>query len=123
MRGILLGVFLAASAAAQAQETLSNGGMPANFPATIQVARVPLGSGVPSPGRSTGFSAAVSVGDGLYTVPGYLPGGASAANIAPRVVDVACVPSMGAWYCQGYHIDGVLQRGENIYIRPDFKAR
>jgi hypothetical protein len=119
MKRILL-IALLAAGSAHAQETLSNGGMPANFPATIQIARVPFGSGVPSVGKPSGFSTAVSVGSGLYAVPGYLPGSESAADVSPRVVDVECVPVSGAWYCQGYHIDGVLRRGEGIYVRPEF---
>ena len=119
MRRILLALSLVAGAA-HAQTVVSNGAMPPDFPASIQVARVPMGSGVPQPGKAAGFSTAVPVGDGLYSVPGYLPGPVGAYEVAPRVVDVECVPVSGAWYCQGYHIDGVLQRGETIYVRPEF---
>jgi len=119
MKILLLGALLI-PAGAYAQATLSNGVMPDSFPETIQVARVPMGSGVPSPGKPSGFSTAVSVGDGLYAVPGYLPGSAVSSDIPPRVVDVVCAPVAGAWYCQGYHIDGVLMRGENVYVRPEF---
>lgn len=119
MKRILL-VFALASGGAQAQEVPTNGGMPPTFPQTIQVVRVPLGSGVPSPGVTKGFSTATPVGDGLYAVPGYLPGSVTAADIPPRVVDVKCVPASGEWYCQGYHIDKLLRRGETIYVRPEF---
>jgi hypothetical protein len=123
MRSILLIAALVASSAASAQEAPSNGGMPDNFPATILVARVPYGSGIPSPGRSVGYSTAVPVGDGLYSVPGYLPGDESAASIPPRVVDVKCTPLAGTWYCEGYHIDGILLSGENVYVRPKFSRQ
>ena len=43
MKRILL-IYLLAAGATHAQEAPTNGGMPVNFPPTIQVARVPLGS-------------------------------------------------------------------------------
>ena len=123
MRIVIPIALMILGAAAHAQEIPSNGAMPTGFPATIEVARVPYGSGIPSPGRTVGYSTAEPVGDGLYAVPGYLPYDESAANIPPRVVDVKCTAVAGTWYCQGYRIDGILLRGESIYVRPRFSSK
>jgi hypothetical protein len=117
---LLFLAFSIISSSVFAQETLSNGGMPKDSPATILIERVPMGSGIPSIGVTTGYSAADPVADGLYHVPGYLPGRPDSFRISPRVVDVQCKLVTGTWYCSGYHVDGVLERGEDIYIRPAF---
>lgn len=101
--------------------TLSNGGMPKGFPATIQVKRVPLGSGVPSSGYTSGYDTAVAVGDGLYSVPGYLPYSPTGMTIYPRVITVAC-RAIGTWVCDGYSVTPDLGRGEYILIKPDFQG-
>ena len=120
MKRLLILALSLASASAFAQEIATNGGMPVDDPQTILVARVPLGSGVPSPGATIGYSEALPVSDGLYHVPGYLPYQSTAATLWPRVVDVKCRDNGGTWYCSGYHVDGVLERGEDIYVRPHF---
>jgi len=122
MKRLLFVVALASlsSAHAFAQEVETNGGMPADAPPIIEIANVPMGSGVPSIGQSLGYSEAMPVADGLYHVPGYMPYQSSAATIWPRVVNVKCDNQNGTWYCTGYHIDGVLERGEDIYVRPQF---
>src|SRR5882672_1998852 len=104
MKQLLLTALLCGTAlAAQAQEALSNGGMPPGYPQSIMVARVPFGSGVPSPGVTDGYSPATPVADGLYHVPGYLPLQSTAGVIWPRVVDVRCNQDGDVWYCNGYH--------------------
>jgi hypothetical protein len=120
MKQLLLVALLGVAFSAQAQE-LTNGGMPPGDPPSILVANVPMGSGVPSLGQTIGYSSATPVADGLYHVPGYLPLQSSAGTIWPRVVDVSCDPIRGVWYCNGYHVDGVLERGEDIYVRPVFR--
>lgn len=119
MKHLLL-VLSLVSVQAFAQESLVNGWMPPYSPASIEVANVPMGSGVPSAGQTTGYSEATPVSDGLYQVPGYLPYQSTASALWPRVVDVQCHNKAGIWYCTGYRIDGVLGRGENIYVRPEF---
>jgi hypothetical protein len=120
MKRLLFLAFSLASVSAFAQETLSNGWMPTDSPASIEVANVPGGSGVPSGGQSVGYSEATPVSDGLYQVPGFMPYEPSAGTMWPRVIDVKCMSKAGVWYCTGYHIDGVLGRGEDIYVRPEF---
>jgi len=120
MKRLLFLAFSLASASVFSQEVMSNGGMPVGDPASIEVANVPMGSGVPSGGQTIGYSEATPVSDGLYEVPGFLPYDPSAGTVWPRVVDVRCIDKAGTWYCTGYHIDGVLGRGEDIYVRPVF---
>lgn len=118
---LFLALFLASvSVPTLAQENLSNGYMPSEYPQHIMVTRVPMGSGVPSPGVTSGYSEALPVSDGLYHVPGYLPYQSTAASLWPRVITVNCKQTEGTWYCSGYHIDGVLGRGEDVYVRPEF---
>jgi hypothetical protein len=51
------------------QPTLSNGGMPEGYPDFIFVKRVPLGSGTPSVGVTTGYEKAQAVsGAGVFAV-------------------------------------------------------
>jgi len=114
---LALSVASVSSSMALAQEAV-NGWMPPDYPATIEVANVPMGSGLPSMGQTSGYSEATPVSDGLYHVPGYLPYESTAGNVWPRVVNVRCHIQAGVWYCTGYHIDGVLERGEDIYVRP-----
>jgi hypothetical protein len=122
MKRLLVLMFaLAAASSAVAQEVVSNGGMPDSFPPLVMVARVPMGSGVPSPGLTAGYSEATPVSDGLYHVPGYLPLQSTAAEIWPRVINVKCRFMSNEWYCTGYHVDGVLERGEDVYVRPIFE--
>lgn len=120
MNKLLLFLLSVASVSALAQENLSNGYMPSEYPQHIMVTRVPMGSGVPSPGMTTGYSEALPVSDGLYHVPGYLPYQSTAASLWPRVITVQCRQTEGTWYCSGYHVDGVLGRGEDVYVRPEF---
>jgi hypothetical protein len=122
MKRLLFVVALAglANASAFAQEVETNGGMPVDSPPAIEVANIPMGSGVPSVGQSTGYTEATPVADGLYHVPGYMPYQSTAETIWPRVVNVRCTNKEGEWYCTGYHVDGVLERGEDIYVRPQF---
>jgi hypothetical protein len=120
MKRILFLVALASTtlgSSAFAQESI-NGWMPPDSPPSIEVANVPMGSGMP--GQSVGYTEATPVSDGLYQVPGFMPYQSTAASMWPRVVDVTCHNQSGTWYCNGYHIDGVLERGEDIYVRPQF---
>jgi hypothetical protein len=120
MKRFLLLALSVISVSAFSQETLTNGGMPSGDPSDIMVARVPMGSGTPSVGETSGYDEATPVADGLYHVPGFLPYESSAASMWPRVVNVKCHSQDGEWYCTGYHIDGVLERGEDVYVRPQF---
>jgi hypothetical protein len=120
MKMLLLALSLA-STQVLAQETISNGGMLPGDPPVIMVTRVSMGSGIPSPGATGGYSAALPVSDGLYHVPGYLPYESTAASLWPRVVTVQCRQTADTWYCSGYHVDGVLGRGEDVYVRPEFQ--
>jgi hypothetical protein len=120
MKMLLLALSLA-STSVLAQETISNGGMLPGDPQVIMVARVPLGSGIPSPGATGGYSEALPVSDGLYHVPGYLPYESTSASLWPRVVTVQCRQTADTWYCSGYHVDGILGRGEDVYVRPEFQ--
>jgi hypothetical protein len=119
MKMLLLALSLVTTSVV-AQEITTNGGMPLDDPQVLLVARIPLGSGAPSPGETTGYSEALPVSDGLYHVPGYLPYESTAASLWPRVVDVNCRDTSGTWYCSGYRVDGILGRGEDIYVRPHF---
>lgn len=99
----------------------ANGAMPADYPAYIYVQRVPLGSGTPVPGVSSGYDRAEPVTGGLYHVPGYLPFDPTPTPVPARVVQLACVQRDGNWLCDGYSINPGITRGENILIQPVFK--
>jgi hypothetical protein len=99
----------------------SNGAMPSGYPREIYVRVVPLGSGTPALGSVTvSWDKAEAVGDGLYHVPGYLPGAPDSETVPARVVQVHCkragfTPHL---YCDGYSIDPNTTRGENILLEP-----
>lgn len=120
-RSLFLLLFISAAALAD-EPALSNGGMPPGYPATIKVQRVPYGSGVPSPGLTEGYDTAVAVGDGLYSVPGYLPYEPSGLTLYPRVVQVPCQKQGAAWVCAGYSITPALGRGEYLMIQPMLRS-
>lgn len=124
MKRLLLIAALAISATAHADDAIimDNGGMPAGYPASLMIAKVSLGSGTPSLGQSVGYDEAFPIGDGKYEVPGFLPDNPWTGRIDPRLVEVNCEQKSGSalWYCNGYHLDGVLERGEYIQIVPRF---
>jgi hypothetical protein len=121
MKCLLLLALCLTSAPVLAQEV--NGWMPPNSPPTLEIANVSMGSGIPLSGQTSGYSEATPVADGLYQVPGFLPYQSTASTLWPRVVDVKCVSKASIWYCTGYHIDGVLGRGEDIYVKPHFVSK
>lgn len=125
MKRLLLFLMMVVTQGAHATEpALSNGGMPKGMPSTILVQRIPFGSGTPSPGVTSGYDVAVAVGDGLYSVPGYLPNNADGFRMDPRVIPVKCAVKIGigdilqVWTCGGYSITPAIGRGEYILIRP-----
>jgi len=86
----------------------------------LRVLRVPLGSGTPANGPTTGTQEARWVADGDFHVPNHLPGHPTAASIWPREVEISCVQDVasGALVCDGYDVHPALGRGEYIYVRP-----
>lgn len=116
---LLLALSAACGAAVAADAGVVNGGLPPGFPPTIRVLNVPLGSGIPSVGATSGYSVAEHVRDGLYHVPGYLPFDPTAEPVPARVVPLRCTGSPGSeWVCDGYSIHPGISRGENILIQP-----
>jgi outer membrane protein OmpA-like peptidoglycan-associated protein len=82
----------------------------------FKIRNVPLGSGVPSLQQgNVSFETANSLGNGMYTVPGFLPYYPTAATIWPRVVQVRCSAD---GMCDGYSITPALGRGEYLYVQP-----
>jgi len=97
---------------------VDNGTPPSGLPLTLQIQRIPSGSGVPAAGRTSGYDTAEYVNGGLYHVPNWLPFQPTAATIWPRVVAVKCKSKTGVWFCDGYAVNGILARGEDVYISP-----
>jgi hypothetical protein len=104
-----------AASAVQAQEGLNTLNDEAQS-ASVKIRAVPLGSGTPSIGalNAGSYTNARSLGNGLYQVPGYMPGYPTAATIFPRVVQVRC----GADGCEGYTITPAIGRGEYVFVQP-----
>jgi hypothetical protein len=121
-RFLLLTALLGISYGALAEDALSLDPVLPGMPAVVMVANIPMGSGYPALGQSVGYSVAEATSDGLYHVPNFFPtvqGVVWTDVITPRVVDVACVAhNDGLWYCDGYHVDHVLERGDFILVRP-----
>lgn len=86
---------------------------------SVDVARVPTGSGSPlvltSKPQSQTYDTAYPVAQNLYQVPGFMPYFPSAGTIWPRVVRVHCRTAND---CDGYNITPSLGRGEYIYVQP-----
>ncbi len=126
-RFLLLTALLGISASALAEDALSLDPVAPGMPPIVMVANVPMGSGYPSLGQSVGYSVAEATSDGLYHVPNFFPTVQSTVwtdVITPRVVDIACVThNDGLWYCDGYHVDHVLERGDFIFVRPHLVAK
>ena len=135
MKRFLL-MLLLVSSAVQAQVSWTaeqgltvDGQPPAGMPKYIYVQNVPLGSGVPQVGATSGVSRADYVRDGLYHVPGYLPYTPSADTPA-QVIQLPCKrvldhssragdpPLLYTFVCDGYTINPQIGRGENILIQP-----
>lgn len=87
---------------------------------SIQVERVRFGSGTPAPVSVAGKDTAAFVADGLYHVPGFMPGYPTAATIWPRELPLECVsnPVDGTPACGGYRVLPAVGRGEYIFVRP-----
>jgi hypothetical protein len=123
MKGFIAVILACLCVSAKAEplnnDVVGNNDLPAGMPRTIQIQRMPTGSGLPAAGVTSGFSTATAVADGLYHVPNYLPFSPYAGNIWPRVVQVHCVIGGDSqWMCSGYEINGILARGEDIYVQP-----
>ncbi len=89
--------------------------------AAVVINNEPLGDGPPSHTMTVGTTKAYYWGDGLYFVPGYMPGWPTAATMWPRVVTVKCVKETdGTIHCDGYEIrdQQIQHRGEYILFRP-----
>ena len=88
---------------------------------TVIIKNEPLGDGPPDQNVTIGGTIAHYWGDGLYEVPGYMPGYPTASVLWPRVVSVPCVQqSDGVLECKGYEIQDQQwnHRGEYILFRP-----
>jgi hypothetical protein len=118
MKTLILILCMVPAIAMADDQALTNGGTPSGFPETIQVQRVPYGSGTPQAGVTTGYDVAQSVGSGLYAVPSYLPYEPTGVTMYPRVVQVPCSKTGTEWKCAGYAITPGLGRGEYILIQP-----
>lgn len=116
MKRLLL-VLLLVSGAARADGITVDSSPPAGMPKYIYVQNVPLGSGIPQVGVTSGASRADYVRDGLYHVPGYLPYTPSADTPA-QVIQLPCKRISDTWICDGYSINPQIGRGENILIQP-----
>lgn len=129
-------VLLALAGAAQAQQPVqaqgqgqgqspsaSGGRVLVDAPQGFRVLRVPLGSGTPVNGPTSGLQGARHVADGDFHVPNYLPGHPTAATIWPRELQVECVRDLStqALMCDGYDVHPALGRGEYIYVRPVYR--
>jgi len=80
---------------------------------------VPMGTGQPS-NKTLGSTIGMYWGNGLFFVPGYLPGYPTAGVLWDRVIDVNCKKVVGGLYCDGstLHNQQVGNRGEYILYRP-----
>ena len=122
MKFIVLAL-MAVCGAANADDGLSNGGMPPGYPPSIQVEKVPYGSGEPSTGMPTGYSTGYAVGSGLYQVPGFLPYNPTGSKLDAVVIQIPCRNLNSQWYCRGYAITPALGRGEYILLQPSLVAK
>lgn len=115
MKTILTSVLLAAACNLSAAADLHPSG-----DNTFQIERRPFGSGTPATAASTGTDTALSIADGLYHVPNYLPGFPTAATIWPRELPVECQSDFetGRPTCSGYQVLPAVGRGEYIFVRP-----
>jgi hypothetical protein len=121
-RLILALMMLAAGTAAHATDSALDAGVPPKgWPNAIYVQNVPLGSGIPMPGLTSGYSKAEYTSGGLYHVPGYLPGQPISLAIPAKVVQLHCAQQAIGWVCGGFSIDPAIARGENILIQPIFQ--
>jgi hypothetical protein len=90
---------------------------------SIDIERIPFGSGTPAVGVTAGTDEASHVADGLYHAPNYLPGFPTAATIWPREVPVECTSdAVGKLTCGGYDLYPGMGRGEYIFVRPTIRA-
>lgn len=89
----------------------------------FDVTRKALGAGSPSPKEAVGIDRAAPVADGLYHVPGAMPGFPTAATLWPRVVPVECNKNNGKVVCGGYDVNLSQGRGEYIYIQPSVSEK
>jgi hypothetical protein len=90
---------------------------------SIDIERVPFGSGTPAVGMTAGTAEALHVADGQYHAPNYLPGFPTAATIWPREVSVECTSdTVGKLTCGGYGLHPGMGRGEYIFVRPTIRA-
>lgn len=98
MKSVLLAAVLAAS-------------LPAWAASNADVKNEFLGFG----NEMTGAQPMEQVGEheGIYHVPGYLPGHPTAATIWPRVVEVKCKKGL----CDGPQWTPALGRGEYLYVQ------
>jgi hypothetical protein len=80
---------------------------------------IPMGTGQPSD-KTFGSTIGMYWGNGLFFVPGYLPGYPTAAVLWDRVIDVNCKKVVGGLSCDGsaLHDQQVANRGEYILYRP-----
>lgn len=83
----------------------------------ISIQSMPYGSG--TPGQVVNEPAVpVSLGEGIYHAPGYMPGYPTAGVIYPRIVDVKCTKVDGNLNCDGYNWLPEMGRGEYLLFRP-----
>jgi hypothetical protein len=118
MKKLLALMLCAIAGSAMAQTSLSTWNDQSSTAAGVKVRNVPLGSGAPSNDDTVKFTAATSLGNGLYQAPGYLPYYPTAAALWPRVVQVSCTAD---GVCDGYTITPSIGRGEYVYIQPVIK--
>jgi hypothetical protein len=118
MKKLLALMLCAVAGSAMAQTSLSTWNDQTSTAAGVKVRNVPLGSGAPSNDDTVKFTAATSLGNGLYQAPGYLPYYPTAAALWPRVVQVSCTAD---GVCDGYTITPSIGRGEYVYIQPIIK--
>lgn len=122
-RAILLFFF---STAAFAQTSLTNAPLEqdsVNAPYNVYIQDERMGSGVQTQ-NTKGYEKAWYWGDGLYSVPRYLPGFATAHMGWSRSISVPCKQEGSIIVCSGYTIlsQQAQDRGEWILFHPVVEA-
>jgi hypothetical protein len=81
-----------------------------------------MGTGQPS-NNTSGSTIGMYWGNGLFFVPGYLPGYPTAGVLWVRVINVNCQKVVGGLSCDGsaLHSQQINNRGEYILYRPVIK--